>query len=837
MYFDILFTILAPEFYILYKGAAMLYSHIKNAGIENEGMNAAMRIITSALYLKDVEIERPVAALFPSWRKGIKDYVEWLNKFSASFLQKNREIAEKNKKGSWFFEIWRKDKSDSDIHHNPPPPGGSSVTASEVGGVLIKFGISEKDLLSFSESSNIEIDNLTSISLKGLLSEAKKYQDKWEELPDELRYLGVDRIYGFILDGEDVLIIGQKAESENGIEIDNLIIGLNTVWKKGLIPGCSLDPSPYDISGPQYARVLGVPGNSSFAKIMLDADYQMKKLMTFGSAEYGIDDYRSCSDIIFKNYQKEDFQKKMQGRFWFFPKSLTGSNTWISPDKKSVIFNTGVQVLSEEMVLAQNGLIGTGKTYPSYYEAAEEFTEFYSRFEEKIKDKNGKYLFKELHGLFDVTALSNFLRYLEIDFNVLEEFSSLKTGKVEAPSFYPGILYQIPKTDIITSGGVEISSRIRIFGITAKNKETNQEEIDALFWKGTGFLSTGKYHNAKQIFEDILELTPEDKDASAYLAISEIGIGNFDEARINIENALKKDPDNQLLASISEQMQILFGKTENQSDLAFSNLSDQYVKQSEYLISMELYDAALKKAQLAVEANKDNGDARMAIAEIFIRKEDFYSAKKALLHAKRIYREELRKNKEDESIKYRLASALLLSSMVYLGIDIDYMNEIEYYGEINKAIANTEKAIQETEEAFELDPNFPNALITSIQCRIIKAELYDIMGYGGSYKGAVRIANILIEKHPNLDSGYAYRALLNFKTSKYKEALEDVQKAIEINPSSGIAIIVRGKLYMRDKKWEKALEYLERGVRIKGYQGGKFFDDIQECRKHIETRR
>lgn len=784
----------------------------------------------------------------------------------------------------------------------PPPPGGGSAgqagnlvrsphksdggsmpnqELSTVGGVNIDVTISTAALNPTSGTSSLQINRPVSVSFKHLLADLGRYEDRWQTLPNNLRYPGgIDRIYGFVLDeaNNDLVLIGQKSEFGRGISIDDLITGIKTVWKNGLVPGCSLDPVPFDFSGPQYARVIAVHPASSFARTMLDADYEMKRLMTYGAADYGIVGYRSHSEIIADKYGYRDLEKSIHGRFWLCPKPLSESNTWISPDGKSVLFDAEVQVLSEDLIILRGGLVGTGEVDPSYYEAAKEFSRVLPRFETIIQGPDDRYIFRELHGLIDIVVFCTFLRKMHIQHPLLQRLASLPAhtleGKEAAPPFYPDITYEIPGTTVITSGGVDIRSRIRsriwqlriqnndaadlVAAASSSDDQTAREwdkpllmqksgggdelKLETEFLKGSRFLSIGNYAKAEDTFANLLHLLPDDKDALAYLALAKIGLGDFERAKATIDLAFDEKTEDAFYLAIQTQLKQLMKiesvtQKRGKGGRMYEDLSNQYIRQSELLTSLKLYDAALEKAKLAVQSDRKNPQARKTVAQALIGMHRYDAAWKALLQARRLYRKRLRRNPGGEVVRKELAMVLSLSAAVRFGMNSRH-EEDKYLrsGDLDEMTVNLERGIRDSEEAYELDPENPAVLVSSILGRWQKARIFDLTSGGGRYEGALNIANKLVENHPGLATGYAHRSLLHFAANQYEAAAKDVKQALDLTPSCGLAMIVRGKLFKRQGLYAEAIEALGKGAQIETAWRAYANPEIKECRRLMDSR-
>ncbi len=127
-----------------------------------------------------------------------------------------------------------------------------------------------------------KLDDPIAISLKALIEKAEKYADRWDQLPSDLRKPGgISRLYGFVIDENrgDVVVLGAHEPGAHELELDDLVVGIRASWKEGATPFVSLDPDPADIMGDPQVRIGGVPKDSGFASVMLEADYAMKLLL------------------------------------------------------------------------------------------------------------------------------------------------------------------------------------------------------------------------------------------------------------------------------------------------------------------------------------------------------------------------------------------------------------------------------------------------------------------------------------------------------------------------------------------------------------------------------
>jgi hypothetical protein len=250
-----------------------------------------------------------------------------------------------------------------------------------VGGVELKVTI---DLLGYlglpdfrKTGPSAVVEDPALVSLGALAKLAAVYADgtrRWEDLPDDLRYPGsIERIYGFVLGsgGRDIFLIGARARSlATRIDLDSIIVALRFVWKEDRTPAVSLDPNPADEpGGPQYVRIEGAPATSSFAKTMLDADYAMKRIM-LGKLQTSAPGYSSYAALL----AAANHLGTGANRFWFYPAPLGPKDVRISGTARSVMFDSGLQVLTESERIVASGFVGTGTADEIATRAAESFT-------------------------------------------------------------------------------------------------------------------------------------------------------------------------------------------------------------------------------------------------------------------------------------------------------------------------------------------------------------------------------------------------------------------------------------------------------------------------------
>ena len=168
---------------------------------------------------------------------------------------------------------------------------------------------------------------------------------------DVMQLAGIGWLEGYVIDPEnrDIILIGRRHPRWPYIHLDDLVANMKNVWADNPDPYCSLDPRPKDIRklnhlsvelsrakgseqkqdvlkrfrkavGPQMVVVGGMPRDSRYAHVMIDADYHMKKL---SNALVTLPGIPSCLDIQLQSADqaiRKGENPKMglsMSRFWF----------------------------------------------------------------------------------------------------------------------------------------------------------------------------------------------------------------------------------------------------------------------------------------------------------------------------------------------------------------------------------------------------------------------------------------------------------------------------------------------------------------------------------------
>lgn len=265
---------------------------------------------------------------------------------------------------------------------------------------------------------------------------------------------GITRLCGYIpdADNKDIILLGVVDPDLPPLHLQDLVVAMRNVWGgydriSGRIryysdPGCSIDPNPAVIaqlrdfemthaeastpeaaqkrieewkaigSQPQKVRVMGVPFDSHFAKVMVDADYYMKRIVN-GSVKLPVDGLMSLSDLDIEA-QRQAIRKgkttlELGGslsRFWFSP----GESTYEVREGATILRSCEVKLLTEAEFLNEHGVIAElGHADPSADKFAHIFTSKYDQIAAQ------RPIYRELKALFSLVAVARLMKDDRVD--------------------------------------------------------------------------------------------------------------------------------------------------------------------------------------------------------------------------------------------------------------------------------------------------------------------------------------------------------------------------------------------------------------------------------------
>lgn len=348
------------------------------------------------------------------------------------------------------------EKGTSDNPRNPT--GGVYIdiksARSERGGSDVKKRILESqpegDPLEWHIELPSEVHSTGSaVSLKVLQERVKDCMAKGNCAEDLLHLCGIKRFVGYVIDvaNRDIILIGKIDSTSPPLELEDFVIALRNAWwiyapLRGNTyyyspPHCDIRPdarilrelgqvhakisissSEEDVQQslnqwrevcgqPQRVTVGGIPPQSRFGSVMVEADYYMKKLVD-GSDTLNVDGFKSLTDMALEIIQRDIMKGKPisvpmnpMNRFEFYP----GKRTLYEDEGVVSIKNCEVTLLTEEQFLSKTGeMAGTGRADSLAERFAKNFT---TRYEQIAKQKS---IYAELEGLFRFVMLAHAMK-------------------------------------------------------------------------------------------------------------------------------------------------------------------------------------------------------------------------------------------------------------------------------------------------------------------------------------------------------------------------------------------------------------------------------------------
>ncbi|MBN1851325.1 MAG: DUF1598 domain-containing protein [Pirellulales bacterium] len=338
--------------------------------------------------------------------------------------------------------------------------------------------------------------DLRFVSLGRLAKMAEQSRRSGKPLPEEVQFMaGLQRIrYLLVLPESHDLVLagpaeGWKVDALGNIVgtttgrpvllMDDLIVALNTYSKSGGIATCSIDPTqdglqrlstlakqlrPSDASeavarrleetlGPQNITIHGVDATSHFARVMIAADFRMKRL-AMGFEPSPIPGLPSYLEMVRPG---PSGMNNMLPRWWLGPKYDA-----LQTDGEELVWEIcgqGVQCLSEEdFVTADGQKTRTGKANPQIERWAQLMTQKYS----ELSDHDST--FGQVRNLMDLAVISALIWHKNLEAKTGVDLSLLASMELSerfhAPQFVATKVTFIKKGRnriFSASGGVDVS--------------------------------------------------------------------------------------------------------------------------------------------------------------------------------------------------------------------------------------------------------------------------------------------------------------------------------------------------------------------------------------------
>lgn len=667
----------------------------------------------------------------------------------------------------------------------PLRAAASEITrGGSVGGVRLEYGTDVLGaLLERSDGGEVSLLRVEGpfrlVSLSSLLRAIRAAGGRLERMDEAARWLAnITRIYGYMIEPEsrDVVLIGGMSAGAPRIRADDLLTGLRAVYRDGVVPMVSLDPDPGNFAGPQKLRLIGVP-DSHFARVMVEADYEMKKII-FGALPVPAGDFRSATELMLDRMKRSSDDLSGNARFWLSPVQPGPSDIQVSRSNDEALFLGRVQLLTEVMEITSAGLQGAGTVDPISEEAARLFTNNYQAIAAQ------RPVFRSLEGLNDVVLLATLLRRSGVKEKVLSELAGtdLRAADDPLPKSFPAVRHVQKRQEKVAGmvGGVnlrpvalkskwaryrdrqlarlrEVTKRLTVSrqlfadagldSLIISPPRGKRGELEVRIEHGSQKLAARQYKEAEAEFSRAIDLDGTATEAYIGRAIALAALGNSRRAFRDARKALELDPQDEDVAAMKLSIGLESGMdlsaVFDSKDIApnvKSRAAALFLKRGLARVLTRRTQEAERDFSWAMLIDPDNAEAHMLRG----------------------------------AVRVELAAA---------GSGTKVFDDFA-----PQAFADLNRSIQ-------LDPRLGSAYAERSK---LKTLSYD-------YAGAADDASTVIRLDPKDAVGYSHRGIARAYLGKFDEALDDLAKAVNFAPNDARPYFNRGLVRVMIKDRDKAI--------------------------------
>jgi hypothetical protein len=302
---------------------------------------------------------------------------------------------------------------------------------------------------------------------------------------------GLNRITAFLMEGNDVILVGYLDTSIPAIELDALAVSLRNAFGtsdeyEGVL-GCTIDPragdDPWRI---QDVRVFGMPHDCSMAARHVSVDYELKKVSA-GLSGKGAPILASLfdrKDIRGMCQTRENRSISLTHRYWFFPKVPDRPRFAREESAVSVLHPVGVQLLTEREFLNRQG-----KRVSSAQ--AEGFAADFAASVTALLGKEESTQYAQLVQDFRLSEIAKLMRFVAVPPRALAYFlEHRRLGRFDVPRLVGGVERDeqgslICETTVaLVPGGVKYIANRREYGYRYRGGVEARIEITAADFSG-----------------------------------------------------------------------------------------------------------------------------------------------------------------------------------------------------------------------------------------------------------------------------------------------------------------------------------------------------------------
>jgi len=297
------------------------------------------------------------------------------------------------------------------------------------------------------------------LSLAELQRRARQAQQAGAPTPPDVASIGgLNRVHGFIGNGDDIVLLGEHDASAPLISVDDLMIALRSAYQTDPqysdAPGCTIDPrdnqtDPWAI---QDVRVLGMPPCRMAARFVA-LDYELKFLGSgIRKLEGVLDTFGSGRDAEPLCLAGTGAPRNVENRFWFAAR-YPDAQPRFETDATAVLIRQPieVQVLTERRRREGSSGDAGGPSSPEAQEFADSVT--------RLLLAGTRPEYKQIRNDFRIIEVGQLLRFAAVPrgaFTYLLDEHEYE--QVNVPAYVVGI-QRTDRINVVCGGTIDVTPR------------------------------------------------------------------------------------------------------------------------------------------------------------------------------------------------------------------------------------------------------------------------------------------------------------------------------------------------------------------------------------------
>jgi tetratricopeptide (TPR) repeat protein len=335
---------------------------------------------------------------------------------------------------------------------------------------------------------------------------------------------------------------------------------------------------------------------------------------------------------------------------------------------------------------------------------------------------------------------------------------------------------------------------------------------------GDTYLREDSVDAALRVYNELIELHPQDPELRAAIAHAYLVKQDYDHATSQFESVLKND-------TLSVEDQLRFGQVfisfvqKDSAVVPYAKKLFEHIQQSYpndwrpywFLgaISNILKDdsSALQNYQKVKQLTPSNPDGWVGVASVYYDKNQFEEAARILNEAKKVVPEEFRVYFLLGITYQRMHKTIDAASSLEKAIQLNdkSVEALSSLGIVYDEMKRHEDSDSVYERALRLDPN--NHLV-------LNNYGYSLAERGIQLDRAMKMSKEAVTQQPENQSYLDTYGWVLYRMGRYEEAEAQIRRAVELGSTSPVIHEHLGDVYFKLDQKEKALEYWQKALKL-----------------------